>query len=117
MKIRHLALVLLLSLCLAACGRTELYQNLQESTANELLSALLEHGIAAEKENRGKSGFAITVDKEEQLRALSILRDLGLPKATHDGLGVVFRKEGMMSSPLEEKARLSHAISQELAAS
>jgi type III secretion protein J len=117
MKLRYLTLVLLLAFCLAACSRAELYQNLQESTANELLSALLERGIAAEKVNRGKSGFAVTADKEEQLRALLILRDLGLPKPTHDGLGVIFRKESMMSSPLEEKARFSHAISQELAAS
>ena len=117
MKIRYLALVLLFSLCLAACSRTELHQNLQESTANELLSALLERGIAAEKVNRGKNGFSVTVDTEEQLRALAILRDLGLPKPVHQGLGVVFRKEGMMSSPLEERARLSYAIAQELSAS
>jgi len=111
-----LALVLLLSLGLAAC-RAELYQNLPESTANELLSALLERGLAAEKVSQGKNGFAVTVEKEERLRALEIFRDLGLPKPENEGLGVVFRKEGMMSSPLEEKARLSYALAQELAAS
>ena len=116
MKIRRLALILLLSLCLAGC-RAELYQNLQESTANELLAALLERGVAAEKVNRGKNGFAVTVDREEMLRALEILRDLGLPKPAYEGLGVVFRREGLMSSPLEERARFSYALSQELAAS
>jgi type III secretion protein J len=117
MKFRPLSLVFLLALVLAACGRTELYQNLSESTANELLGALLERGLAAEKVNQGKSGFAVIVDKEDRLRALTILRDLGLPKPDYEGLGVVFRKEGMMSSPLEEKARFSYAISQELSAS
>jgi type III secretion protein J len=116
MKPRCLALVFLLSLGLVAC-RTEVYQNLAESTANELLSALLERGVAAEKISQGKNGFAVTVDKEDQLRALEILRDLGLPKPDYEGLGVVFRKESMMSSPLEEKARLSYALSQELSAS
>ncbi|MDR0466350.1 MAG: type III secretion inner membrane ring lipoprotein SctJ [Deltaproteobacteria bacterium] len=116
MKTRRLALVVLLSLCLTAC-RAEIYQNLPESTANEVLSALLERGVAAEKISQGKSGFAVTVDTEEQLRALEILRDLGLPKPVYEGLGVVFRKEGMMSSPMEEKARFSYALSQELAAS
>ena len=115
MKFRCLAL-LLLTFCLAAC-RAELYQGLPESTANELLAALLERGLAAEKVNRGKNGFAVTVNKEERLRALEILRDLGLPKPAYEGLGVVFRKQGMMSSPLEERARLSFALSQELAAS
>jgi type III secretion protein J len=116
MKLRRLAFVFLLSLCLAAC-RMEIYRNLPENAANELLSALLERGIAAEKVAQGKTGFAVTVDEEEQLRALEILRDLGLPKPAYEGLGVVFRKESMMSSPLEERARFSYALSQELAAS
>jgi type III secretion protein J len=81
------------------------------------LGALLERGLAAEKVSQGKNGFAITVNKEERLRALEILRDLGLPKPAYEGLGVVFRKEGMMSSPLEEKARFSYALSQELSSS
>jgi type III secretion protein J len=116
MKIRPLAIAVLLSLCLAAC-RTEIYQDLTESAANELLSALLERGIAAEKVAQGKTGFAVTVEEEEQLRALEILRDLGLPKPAYEGLGVVFRKEGMMSSPLEERVRFAYALAQELAAS
>ena len=116
MKFRRIVLVFLLSLCLAAC-RTELYQNLSENTANELLSALLERGLTAEKVNRGKNGFVITVEEEDQLRALEILRDLGLPKPAFEGLGVIFRKESMMSSPLEEKARFAHALAQELTAS
>jgi type III secretion protein J len=116
MKIRRLALIFALSFCLVAC-RADLYQNLPESSANELLVALLERDISAEKVNRGKNGFAITVQKEEMLRSLEILRDLGLPQSGYEGLGVVFRKEGMMSSPLEERARYSYALSQELAAS
>ncbi|MDR3073250.1 MAG: type III secretion inner membrane ring lipoprotein SctJ, partial [Deltaproteobacteria bacterium] len=105
-----------LCLLLGAC-RVELYGNLAESTANELLSALLERGIAAEKVNQGKTGFAVAVDKDDQLRALGLLRDLGLPKPSYDGLGTVFRKESMMSSPLEERARFAYALSQEIAAS
>lgn len=107
---------LLCCILLAAC-RVNLYQDLTEGTANELLSSLLERGIAAEKISLGKSGFAVSVDEADQLRALEILRDLGLPKPSYEGLGVVFRKEGMMSSPLEEKARFSYALAQELAAS
>jgi type III secretion protein J len=108
--------LLLLCLFLGAC-RVELYHNLSESTANELLSALLERGIVAEKVNQGKNGFNVEVDEADQLRALGILRDLGLPKPEYDGLGTVFRKESMMSSPVEEKARLAYALSQEIASS
>ncbi|MDR1946210.1 MAG: type III secretion inner membrane ring lipoprotein SctJ [Desulfovibrio sp.] len=115
---RAAGVVFLLVLCLllGAC-RVELYRDLTESTANELLSALLERGIVAEKVSLGKTGFAVEVDEADQLRALEILRDLGLPKPVYDGLGTVFRKEGMMSSPMEERARFAYALSQEIAAS
>jgi type III secretion protein J len=110
------ALLLLLCLFLGAC-RAELHQGLTESAANELLSALLERGIPAEKINQGKTGFTVAVDEANQLRALSVLRDLGLPKPDYEGLGKVFRKEGMMSSPTEERARLAYALAQEISAS
>jgi type III secretion protein J len=113
---RRAALLLCLCFFLGAC-RVELYQNLTESTANELLSALLERGIATEKLNQGKTGFAVAVDETDQLRALSILRDMGLPKPAYDGLGTVFRRESMISSPVEERARLAYALSQEISAS
>ncbi|MDR2051349.1 MAG: type III secretion inner membrane ring lipoprotein SctJ [Deltaproteobacteria bacterium] len=109
-------LLFLLCLFLGAC-QTELYQGLTENNANELLSSLLERGIPASKLNQGKNGFAVAVDEANQLRALSVLRDLGLPKPDYEGLGKVFRKEGMMSSPTEERARLAYALSQEISAS
>lgn len=110
----RLALLVLLCLCLAAC-QTELHQGLSENAANEMLGALLEHGIFAEKANQGKKGFAVLVDDADQLRALNLLRDLGLPKPEFDSLGSVFRKEGMVSSEIEERARLSYALSQQIA--
>jgi type III secretion protein J len=116
MSLGRFLLGALLCLGLTAC-RTELHQNLTENAANEVLSVLLERGIAAEKVNQGKNGFAVTVEEAEQLAALIILRDLGLPRPGYEGLGMVFRKEGMMSSPLEERARFSYALAQELAAS
>jgi type III secretion protein J len=113
---RRAVLFLFLCLLLGAC-RTEVYQGLTENAANELLSALLERSIPAEKLNQGKNGFTVAVDEADQLRALSVLRDLGLPKPDYEGLGKVFRKEGMMSSPVEELARLAYALSQEISAS
>jgi type III secretion protein J len=94
-----------------------LYQGLSEASANEMLGALLAHEIAASKVNQGKNGFAVAVEEEQQLSALNILRDLGLPRPSYESLGTVFRKEGMMSSQTEERARLSYALGQELAAS
>jgi type III secretion protein J len=117
MKIRWRAAVLLLFCLLLSGCKVNLYQDLTEASANEMLGALLVHGIAADKVNQGKTGFAVAVDERDQLLALNILRDLGLPKPNYDSLGTVFRKEGMMSSQTEERARLSYALAQELASS
>ncbi|MDR2825849.1 MAG: type III secretion inner membrane ring lipoprotein SctJ [Deltaproteobacteria bacterium] len=117
MKAKGAALILLLFCLLLSGCKVNLYQDLTEASANEILSALLVHGIAANKVNLGKTGFAVAVEEQEQLLALGILRDLGLPKPNYESLGTVFRKEGMMSSQTEERARLSFALGQELAAS
>ena len=49
-------------------------------------------------------------------RAVDLLRAQGLPRGRFAGMGEVFRKEGLISSPLEERARYLYALSQELAA-
>ncbi|MFA1686168.1 type III secretion system inner membrane ring lipoprotein SctJ [Achromobacter dolens] len=107
-------LVLGLALLLAACGsRVELFSAANESEANEVLSVLLDAGIAAQKATT-KTGVAVSVDGQQVARALDILRARGLPRERFDGMGQIFRKEGLVSSPLEERARYIYALSQEL---
>ena len=50
------------------------------------------------------------------VRAVDLLRDKGLPRERFAGMGQVFKKEGLISSPLEERARYLYALSQELGA-
>ncbi|OZI39907.1 EscJ/YscJ/HrcJ family type III secretion inner membrane ring protein [Bordetella genomosp. 5] len=112
-RLRFLAAALLIAL-LAACGsRVELFSAASESEANELLSVLLDSGIRAEK-SVTKAGVAVSVDSAQVARALDILRSRGLPRERFDGMGQIFRKEGLVSSPLEERARYIYALSQEL---
>ena len=110
----RLALAALLLTALAACGsEVTLYSSASEGEANELLSVLLDAGIQAEKVI-GKDGVAVSVDGAQVARALDILRSQGLPRERFDGMGQIFRKEGLVSSPLEERARYIYALSQEL---
>ncbi|WP_368640207.1 type III secretion inner membrane ring lipoprotein SctJ [Castellaniella ginsengisoli] len=110
----RLALAALALALLAACGsNVTLYSAASEGEANELLSVLLDAGIRAEK-TIGKEGAAIAVDSAQVARALDILRSQGLPRERFDGMGQIFRKEGLVSSPLEERARYIYALSQEL---
>lgn len=104
-----------LLLLLVACGsKLELFSSASESEANEVLSVLLDAGIDASK-NVVKTGVSISVDSDDVARALDILRTRGLPRDRFDGMGQIFRKEGLVSSPLEERARYVYALSQELA--
>jgi type III secretion protein J len=112
-KIRFLSLFLLL--WLAACSsNVELITSVQEPEANEVLAALLQAGIPAQK-IPGKDGVvSIQVESKDVSRALDSLNALGLPRTPFSGFGNVFKKDGLISSPLEERARYIYSLSQEL---
>ncbi len=108
------ALTAMILSVLAACGsNVTLYSTISEGEANELLSVLLDSGIKAEKTS-GKNGASVSVDGAQVARALDSLRSRGLPREQFAGMGQVFRKEGLVSSPVEERARYVYALSQEL---
>jgi len=58
----------------------------------------------------------VSIDAEQVGRAVTLLREKGLPRERFAGMGQVFKKEGLISSPLEERARYLYALSQELGA-
>lgn len=100
---------------LAGCGEQDLYTGLSQRQANEMTALLRNAGITADKQAREGSTFAVVAPKGRFSDAIEILRASGYPRDGYDTLGQVFKKEGFVSSPLEERARLSHALSQEIA--
>jgi type III secretion protein J len=113
---RFLLAPLAVASLLTACGGyVELMAAIPEQEANEVLAALLDANIKAEKAP-GKEGMvSLRVDKSQVARAVDTLRARGLPRERFARMGEVFRKEGLISSPLEERARYLWALSQELA--
>jgi type III secretion protein J len=104
------------ALCLlSGCGEQDLFVQLAEPQANETVAALRSAGVPAEKVAREGGVFAVRVPQDAFPHAVEILRAQGLPRGGFDTLGQVFRKDGFLSSPLEERARLTHALSQEIA--
>lgn len=99
---------------LAACGRAELYGKLSEGQANEMIAALQRAGIPAEKKDGGEAGWTLTTAKGDFGRAVEVLQAQGYPRQDFATLGTVFKKEGFVSSPTEERARLNWGLSQEL---
>ncbi|MDR3096674.1 MAG: type III secretion inner membrane ring lipoprotein SctJ [Paraburkholderia sp.] len=99
---------------LAGCKK-ELYGNLSEQDVNEMLVALLEHGVDAQKDSAdaGKT-WSLDVDNGQLARAMEVLRARGLPHKRYDDLGGLFKKDGLVSTPTEERVRFIYGMSQEL---
>jgi type III secretion protein J len=107
------ALVLLAALLLSAC-ETELYSNLDQRQANEMVATLQQHGIPAQRTAVKGGQYTVVVDKARFAESITILKDAGLPKQEFETMGQVFKKDGLVSSPTQERAQMIFALSQEL---
>jgi type III secretion protein J len=101
-------------LLLAACSKQEVYSGLTEVEANEITATLLSNGIRASKTTMGDKGSSVSVDQDQFLLAIKILRDAGLPRQAKEDLGVIFKKSGITSTPFEERVRFTYGLSQEI---
>lgn len=110
----RLAAGLALALLLSAC-RMDLFTKQSEADANDMVAALRSQGVSAEKHtpDSGKS-WSVRVDEEEIVRAMAVLRASGLPQNRYSNLGELFKKEGLVSTPTEERVRFMHGVTEEL---
>ena len=116
MRSWRIAALALLATFLVACGKVDLYNGLSETQANEVAAALLAQQISADKRRSDdKKTWVVAVAKADMADAMRVLNSAGLPRPEYTSLGAVFAKKGFVSSPLEEKARYVHGLSQELA--
>jgi type III secretion protein J len=104
---------LLAALILAAC-KENVYTKLTEENANEMLEVLLQADLSAEKSSPDGKTWNLAVESEELGSALSVLRANGLPSEKRSNLGEMFKKEGLISTPTEERVRFMYGVSQEL---
>ena len=110
------ALLLTVTFLLSACSdRVELHRQLSEQEANEVVAELADKHIRAQKVP-AKDGVVVAVDASDIGRAVRTLEAAGLPRVARTTLGDTFRNEGVISTPLEERARYIYALSQELEA-
>ena len=107
-------LSLLLACLLAGCSSKQVYGDQSEEHANEMIAVLNEAGIDAQKSEVGEGKWTVSVTDSDLPNAFATLRANGLPKPKLESACTVFKKEGIASSPIEERARLNCAKSQEL---
>ncbi len=105
-------LILLSSLLVSSC-QMELYNNLTESDVNDMLAIMLSNDIASEKIKDKKGGsYSLMVDDSMIPESVRLLKEYGYPKEQVASIKDLFKKEGLVSSPMEERVRYIYALSQ-----
>lgn len=113
-RLTRVLISLAIPVLLWGCSQVaNLQTNLDDADANEIVALLNHYGIEAHKIPT-KEGITLTVPESDVPNAADIMRAAGLPKRTLSNLGTVFKKEGMISTPMEERVRYIHALSDEL---
>lgn len=103
-------------LLLTACSRIDLYTNLSEQQANEVAAVLLAAQINADKQIAENKAWSVRIGKGDLPRAMDVLETAGQPRAPARSMADMFKKDGFISSPLEERARFIAATQEELQA-
>lgn len=111
-------LIIIGVLILNACTQldTLLIDKVDQDSANTIVLNLGNQSIATNLEIQKDGSFNVFVTKNDQLAALNILHDLGIPQKEFTNFGEVFKKDGFLSSPLEEHGRFIYAMNQEIGA-
>lgn len=113
---RVLTVALVGAVCLfAGCDKeTTLHSGLVEQQANLVMAALLDAGISCHKTPGEEGTWNVLVVESRFADAVNILEKAGLPRRDYQGIGEVFKKSGMISSPSEERIRFMDALAQDL---
>jgi len=110
-----LVVVLVATLMLAGCDK-QLYAQLSEGDADDMVAVLLEAGLDPDKSSpdAGKS-WAVSIPGGDFAEAIQVLHAHGLPRDAYVNLGEMFKKDGLISTPTEERVRFMYGVSQQLA--
>ena len=111
---RLVGMPVLLCLALLLGCKQDVYTKLTESDANDMLEVLLTARVDAEKASPDGKTWNVAVEAEQMGPALALLHANGLPAEHRASLGDMFKKDGLISTPTEERVRFIYGVSQEL---
>src|SRR5690606_403027 len=87
---------------------------LSELEANKMLAVLLSEGIAAKRELQDDGLISVSVPDERFAEAVALLDDAGLPAQKFSSMGDVFKSNSLVASPVQERAQMIYALSEEI---
>jgi len=104
---------------LAGCGGESVAHGLGERQANQVAVALDEAGIRAtvRKEEGSEAAWRVDVPSGAVAAARRLLAERALPRQEGPGFAALLGQGGLVPTPAEERARILHALSGELARS
>ncbi|MCG7587240.1 type III secretion system inner membrane ring lipoprotein SctJ [Photobacterium sp. OFAV2-7] len=108
-------LLIALVVCLLQGCKDNLYSNLSEQDANQMLALLLNHGVDAEKQGASSDTISLKVEKTQFAYAVELLKQNGYPRERFSTVEDLFPQDGLVATPTQEKARFVYALSQALA--
>lgn len=109
--------LLLCLLFFASCSKMAIYHDLSEVEANEILVALQDRGIDAQKVKEVKSQqvtWSIQVPNKDASAAQKILVENNLPRKRELGFSGICKEKGLIPTPDEEKCRKILALKGEI---
>lgn len=106
--------MLIAALALAGC-KQPIHTRLSEAEANSVLLTLIKGGVEAQKRAGEEGTFSVYVSQAEIATAIELLKADAQPSEHYTNLGEVFARNGLISSPTEERIRLIYGLQQELA--
>ena len=107
----------ILTFILLLCGCDEvvvLFNSLDEQQANPIMAILQENHLSCQKTAGEENTWKLMVKQRDFAKAVEICQQHGLPQQIYHGVGDVFKKTGMVSSPTEERIRFMDALAQDL---
>lgn len=107
------AWLLAMTLALSGCSQV-MFSKVSEQDANEMIAVLGTAGVRASKSDAGDSSWKLEVASGDFAQAVLVLKEHGLPRPVYASIGQVFKREGLVSTPMEERVRFIYAQQQEL---
>ena len=104
----------LLALVAGCTSRVDLYSNLQQREANEMMAILQDERIGVTKVAGEEGTWNLLVPTVEFSQSVESLKAQGYPRDVHSNMGELFQKSGLVSSPSETRIRYIHGKQEEI---